>query len=125
MKDVKSKPKEERLFVNLRTDAFVSFAQRGKTYEFRDYSRRFNEDNIRRDVRVELRNAYNRGSLWGKIGRVFMGSVDYIYDRVGDYSLIEPREESLESALDQAKKTAKNPKMCIAFEVIFEDKSIN
>jgi hypothetical protein len=37
----------------------------------------------------------------------------------------EPREESLESALEIARKTAKNPKMCIAFEVILEDKSIN
>jgi len=112
---------EKRLFLNLTTEPFLDFKERGKKYEIRAYGRAsLTEESIKSGRRVELRKAYNRGSLWGQVGQVIVGSIEKIFNRV-DYKLIEPRATSKEQAIQENKDLLKNPERYIAFEIILDD----
>jgi hypothetical protein len=113
--------KQNRLFVNLTTEPFIDFEKRGKKYEVRAYGRNgFTEVNIYTGRRVELRKAWNRGSLWGNVGKVLVGSIDDIFDSLGDYKLAEPRASSKEEAILDDKAMLKNPNKYIVFEVLLD-----
>ncbi len=113
--------KKDRLFANLATEPFMDFAERGKRYEVRAYGRNgFTEDNVYSGRRVELRKAWSRGSLWGNVGKVLVGSIDDIFDLIGDYKLVEPRANSSEEAISENRDLLKNPSTYIAFEVLLD-----
>lgn len=111
--------RKTRLFVNLTSESFVDFETRGKAYEVGAYGGGgFTEKNIYEGRPLELRKAYSRGSLWGKIGKIFTGSLEDIFDSVGDYKLIEPRAESKEDAISENVEILKRPERYIVFEVL-------
>jgi hypothetical protein len=114
----------DRILVNISEEVRDDFDRRGKVYELRDYAGQFTEENVYFDKRVELKSDSRKGSLWGLIGKVYIGPVDLIFEQVGDYKLISPRAESPEWALSNAKVAAKDPEMCIAFEVILDKKRL-
>lgn len=114
----------DSIFVNLTTEPFMDFAMRGKGYEIRGYGRGFTKHYVYTGRRVELRWAWSRGSLWGTIGEVVVGTLDEILDKI-DYKQIEPRAVSREEAVSEINKTLKNkPEKYIAFQVILDSTEI-
>ncbi|MFH1400920.1 MAG: hypothetical protein ABIH41_05345 [Nanoarchaeota archaeon] len=108
----------DRLFVNLSTEPYLDFLERGKRYEIRAYGRNgFHEANVYDGRPVELRRAWSRGSIFGTVGEVVVGSIDDIFDAI-DYALIEPRVRTREEAVAENRTMLKNPEKYIAFEVI-------
>ncbi|MDD5192957.1 MAG: hypothetical protein PHF67_00045 [Candidatus Nanoarchaeia archaeon] len=108
-----------RLFVNLRTIYFEQFRNRTKRYEIRSYGKGFNEKYVYTDRDVELRNAWNRGSLFGTIGEVVIGSLDNILDKV-DYRLILSESNSREDAKRTITEILGTCDKYVAFEVILD-----
>ena len=113
---------EKRLFVNLTFEAFMDFTERGKRYEVRAYGRGWTERNVYAGRRVELRKAFSRGSLWGRINDVKTGTLEEIFDRIIDYHLVEPRAKSREEAIDENKKLLNYAKNYIAFEIVLDQR---
>ncbi|MFH1400908.1 MAG: hypothetical protein ABIH41_05280 [Nanoarchaeota archaeon] len=108
----------DRLFVNLSTEPYLDFLERGKQYEIRAYGRNgFHEANVYEGRPVELRRAWSRGSMFGTVGHVRVGSIDDIFDAI-DYRLAEPRARTREEAVAENRTMLKNPEKYIAFEII-------
>jgi len=111
--------KENRLFVNLTTAPFLEFDEGSKKYEVRAYGKKFTEKTVYTGRTVELRNAWNRGSLWGSIGEVVVGNLESIFDSL-DFKLVEPKAGNVESAINENKEILNNPDKYIVFEVRLE-----
>ncbi len=105
-----------RLFVALKTPFFNDFIFNGKTYELRGYSPNFCEKTVFRNRPVRLRKGFSEESLWGKVGKVVIGSLDEIFAQVY-FKEIEPRTKSIQQAKDEIKKGMKKYDKYIAFEV--------
>jgi hypothetical protein len=99
---------QNRLFVPLSRDPFEDFRNRGKLWEIRRYSPNFNEKTVYAGRSVELRLGYstredveeNTWRLWRRVGRLYVGSLEDIFFSVGNFKEIEPRFDSLVSALN-------------------------
>jgi len=113
--------KVDRLFVNLTSDSFEDFVSRGKHYEVRAYGSKFNELNVYEGRRVELREAYNRRSLWTLVGKVFVGRLETFFDDV-NFRKVEPRAESAGQAIKENAELLKHPDKYIVFEVLLNSK---
>ena len=105
-----------RLFVNLKSQYYEDFVSRGKRYELRAYGDQWTEEHVYAGRRVELRNAWSRGSLWGTVGKAMTGSLEDIFDSIS-YKLVEPRAKSRKDAIADNLGLYKPGQKYIAFEV--------
>jgi hypothetical protein len=112
---------QKRLFVPLRRDAFEWFATGRKTFELRRAGGRFAETHVRPSVSVELRRGYSGVSIWGFVGRVFIGEdLSQLLNRV-DYKDVIPRASSLQEAVAVAREFVGGVGPFILFEVLRDD----
>ena len=107
----------DRLFVPLKNKAFYWFRDCGKTYEIRAYGQRWNEKHVRKGRSVELRRGYNtKDRINGKIGKVFVGTLNDIFLKINHKKIIPPAESSRE-AITIVKQIMKHKSKFIAFEI--------
>lgn len=108
----------DRLFVPLNKEPFEDFNSKGKTYELRSYGRNFTEKFVYEGRDVELRKGYSGEILWGKIGKVQIGTLEEILSKVY-FKKITPEADSEEKAKKQMLDILGEKEKYIAFEVRF------
>lgn len=112
----------DRLFVPLNNEAFYWFKNNNKSFELRGYVNGWREKYVYNGRKVELRRGYNtRDKIFGKVGKVVIGSINDIFDKV-NYRKIIPIAKSKEEAIKKAKEILnknKKHKKFTAFEMIF------
>jgi len=107
----------DRLFVPLKGEFYEDFRQNGKTYELRAYGGQYTEKHVRPGRLVELRLGYSGKSQWGTVGRVVVGSLTDILQKV-DFRQITPREKTTLDFLASVSMLYCNRPKYIAFEVM-------
>jgi len=121
--------KQDRLFVPLSTKPFEDFRCRVKQYEIRAYGGQFTEKHVSSGRPVELRKGYSvrknvpsaEWRLRGILGKVIVGSLEDIFNQVGDYKTIEPRSGSVEDAIKENRELLGEKPTYIGFQVFLED----
>ena len=117
---VSGKMKKDRLFVPLNDEAFYWFRNNNKNFELRGYFNGWREKYVYSGREIELRRGYNtKDKIFGKIGKVVIGSMNNIFDKV-NYKKIIPIAKSRQESIKKAKEILnkkKQHKKYIAFEV--------
>lgn len=104
-----------RLFVPLSSQPFFNFRDNGKRFELREYKRQWTEKNVYSGRYVELRRGYSTyDSLFGVIGKVYVGNILEILEKV-DFRLISPLMKTKQEFLESHTFS-----QYIAFEIVFD-----
>jgi len=107
----------ERLFVPLFKSVYVDFLSYGKEYELRVCSRNFQEKFVSEGKSVTCSCGYSGPSFEGTVGKVVVGPLEDIFNKI-DYKLIIPSAFSEEEAILYAKNLLGEKDKYIAFEVL-------
>lgn len=91
------------------------------TKKVRAYGRNFTEKFVYSGREVELRRGYSKGeSLWGRVGKVIVGSLEDIFSKV-DFKLVEPQKKSQQDAISENRELLGDREKYIAFQVFLNN----
>lgn len=112
-------PKENRLFVPLKTKFYEAFESGEKTWEIRGVNHRFNKHTVKEGRKVELRRGYSTNdTIWGRIKQVReFDNLQELQNQL-DVSKIRPGDKS--DFLEEAEDMLGQYEKFIAFEVDLE-----